>query len=318
MPIIRKQLKPSDVYPEDMRYVPETDMVQRFVDGEWKDAPGSDPRRQTLFPPRVTSDTACDAAQSVVDAFKNQIDGILLAIDNGATAFAIAGTILGLFSFGPFGVLIGIALFIADQMLSAGTTALTAALTPEVYDQLVCILQCRMDNNGRLDQASFNEVLADVSAQIGGLAAGILNSMLNLAGFGGVNNLGALGSSTGDCSECDCGLCDLELWTTVYLGSVVEVGENYIDIASVNEPGVYGNHRAAIGTGDEDLCCCLFSMELLSGGVDAVYKYIVCGTPIVNEASYTINFPTTVVEVSTVAIDAGSPFVARFTFTACS
>ena len=202
MPIVRRQLKPSDVYPEDIRYNSDTDTVQSLINDEWVDNPAADPRTQTTFPPRLTSDPPCDAAQSVVDAIKAQIDAILTAIDNAQTAFTIAGLILGLFTFGVFEIFIAIALAIAGAMLDAGTSALSAALTDPVYHTLVCILRCHMNSSGRIIPGELGAVEADVSDQIGGLAATILNSMLSLAGEGGINNLASLGTSTGDCSDC--------------------------------------------------------------------------------------------------------------------
>ena len=204
MPIIRRKLAPSDVYPSDIRYDPDTDKVQRLIDGTWQDAPESDPRTQTTLPPRTTTDPACDGAQSIVDALKGQIDQILIAIDNGATAFTIAGLILGLLSFGVFAIFIAIALFIADQMLTAGSTALEAALTESVYDDLACILYCNMNSSGRLTPGSLPLIMGDVTTEIGGLGATIINAMLALAGEGGLNNLASLGTSTGDCSACGC------------------------------------------------------------------------------------------------------------------
>src|SRR6187431_2802895 len=117
MPIIRKKLSPDEVYPTTIRYNPDTDTVQSLIDGEWVDNPAVDPRTNTLFPPRITSDSKCDAAQSVSDASQNQIAQIITAIGNGATAFTIAGFILGLLSFGVFAIFISIALAIADAMI---------------------------------------------------------------------------------------------------------------------------------------------------------------------------------------------------------
>lgn len=219
MPIVRKQLKPSDVYPEDIRYVPETDQVQRLVNGEWKNSPESDPRHQTTVPPRTTTDTRCDAAQSVTDAFHNQIDQLLTAIDNSGTAFTIAGIILSLFTFGPFGVFISIALVIANAMLDAGTTALEAALTPEAYDDMMCALYCQMDGSGRITAEGLGNAEAEITDKVGGLGAVILNAMLSLAGDGGVNNLAALGVSTGDCADCNCGVCTFDGDLALFFGS---------------------------------------------------------------------------------------------------
>lgn len=232
MPLIRKQLKPSDVYPENIRYDQDTDTVQSNINGDWVDNPEADPRHQTTYPPRMTSDTKCDAAQSVTDAFKNQIDGILTAIDNGATAFTIAGFILSIFSFGVFAVFIGLALYIADQMLSAGTTALEAALTDPVWEDFKCILYCNMTPDGRLNYTSIETVKNEVNIKIGGLAATILNGMLQLSGEGGVNNLAALGEAEGICIDCECdNYPEIEWWTQ---GSEVTPG-----VVTLVAPGTY-------------------------------------------------------------------------------
>jgi len=207
MPIIRRRLDPATVYPTDIRYDPDTDKVQRKINGDWVDAPESDPRHATTLPPRLTSDPACDAARSVADALKGQIDQILTAIDNSGTAFTVAGIILSVFSFGVFAVFVSIALTIANAMLDAGTSALSAALTPTVFDQLTCILSCHMNSQGRITADGIAAAESDVTGQIGGLGATILNAMLSLAGEGGVNNLGAIGTSTGDCSGCECSWC---------------------------------------------------------------------------------------------------------------
>ena len=204
MPIVRRRLKASDVYPDDIRYQPAGDKVQRFIDGDWKDAPESDPRTQTTLPPRVTADTKCDAAQSVVDALANQITAINTAIDNAQTLATIAGLILGLFSFGVFAIFINIALAIAGYMFDAGTAAINATLTPAAFDQLACILYCHMDSNGRVLKGSLPLIYDDIVAQISLPGAQVLISMLELAGEGGINNLAALGTATGDCSACGC------------------------------------------------------------------------------------------------------------------
>ena len=248
MPIIRKRLQPSDVYPDDIRYQPAGDKVERFIDGEWKESPESDPRKQTTLPPRVTADTRCDAAQSVADALENQITAINTAIDNAQTVATIAGLILGLFSFGVFAIFINIALAIAGYMLDLGTAAINAALPPTAFDTLACILYCHMDNNGRLKKDHLPLVYDDLAAQIGGVGSGVLISFLQLAGEGGINNLAAVGSSTGDCSGCDCddswcylfefdvvGAADWQKSTTDgFFNGVVTFGTGWVATDAVN------------------------------------------------------------------------------------
>lgn len=204
MPIIRRRLNPADVYPNDIRYNPAGDKVERLIDGEWKESPQSDPRRNNTLPPRITADTRCDAAQSVSDAMKNQIDQILTAIDNAQTLATIAGLILGLFSFGVFAIFINIALAIADYMLGLGTTAINASLTPTAWDTFTCILYCYMDDDGRIQDADLTNIYQDLTDQIGLPGSQVLIEFLSLAGHGGINNLAAVGSSTGDCDECGC------------------------------------------------------------------------------------------------------------------
>lgn len=206
MPIVRRRLRESDVYPDDIRYNENGDKVERFIDGEWKESPESDPRKQTTLPPRITTDTKCDAGRSVADALQNQITEIATAIDNAQTVATIAGLILGLFSFGVFAIFINIALAIAGYMLDAGTAAINSSLPSTAYDALTCILSCYFDNNGRLKTGSLPAIYQDIADNIALPGAQVLISMLELAGEGGVNNLAAAGTSTGDCSSCDdCG-----------------------------------------------------------------------------------------------------------------
>lgn len=270
MPLIRKKLIEAEVYPDNIRYNPDTDTVQSLVDGEWVDNPAVDPRTQTTFPPRVTDDTRCDAAQSVSDAFKNQIDAIILAVDNGSTAFTIAGLILGLLSFGVFAIFISIALTIADAMIGAGASALTAALTGAVYEQFTCILYCHMNGDGRLQPGGFQAIQDDIDAYIGGLAAVVLNSMVVLAGEGGINNLASLGQSTGNCSgctDCDC-LHDFD----VEIGTFVSIGDDmlghYIELDAVFAVHSGNAYYWAV-VGGEGFCCIYQTFAVVSGGISS-------------------------------------------------
>lgn len=261
MPIIRKQLKPADVYPDNIRYNAGTDAVQSLINGNWVDNPEADPRHQTNLPPRATSQTDCDAAQSVVDALKGQIAGISDAIENGSTLFTIAGIILSIFTFGAFAVFISIALTIGDAMLNAGTAAIEAALTNTVWEQLRCIIFCQMDDNGRIDAAGLTAIETKVNDQIGGLGATIINSMLSLAGEGGINNLGAIGTSTGDCSGCGCApVCEEALnpdnWTFgIVISAVIEAGGTILyELASEDNGGTQNVQWKDKGT---EGCCCV-------------------------------------------------------------
>lgn len=280
MPIIRKKLVASEVYPDTIRYNPDTDTVESLIDGVWTPNPDVDPRTTTLYPPRITGSTRCDAAASVSDAFKNQIDQTIVAVGNAATAFTIAGLILGLLSFGVFAIFISIALTIADAMIGAGAAALTAALTPSVYDQFTCILYCNMDGNGRLQPGGLAAVQGDVTAQIGGLAATVLNSMVALAGEGGINNLASLGTSTGSCggcTDCDC-IHDYD----VLVGNFVAIGDDmtghFIQVTAV-AAGYAGIPAFWAVVGGEDFCCNYVSAAVTSGAISSGGLFDCSGNP---------------------------------------
>lgn len=280
MPIIRKKLEPAQVYPTNMRYNAATDTVETLIGDEWVENPDGDPRNQTTFPARITANPACDAAASVTAALKNQIDGVITAIDGSQTAFTIAGIILSLFTFGIFGVFISLALFLAHAMLDAGTASINTALTSTAYDTLTCILFCQFGSDGRLVPGGFSSAKSDVDSQIGGLGATILNAMLSLAGEGGINNLAALGETTGDCDDCPvCEVCEnvnqFHLYSYGYttFGLDIEYGDGWLEIT----PQLYagdGAYYITLSTENAALCCTPVALEYLDGIDKATFYHI--------------------------------------------
>lgn len=254
MPIIRRRLKPSDVSPDGLRYNQATGNVETFIDGAWTPSPGSDPRNVTLFPPRATADPRCDAAASVTAAFENQINNILVAIDHADTLYAIAGLILGLFEFGPFAIFISLALALAAYMLGAGVAVIENSLTPAAWESFKCVLYCHMSDNGQLPSGDLGNVQSEIDTEIGGVGAFILNSMLNISGVGGVNNLAALGNSTGDCSGCNCSTtwCYLFNFATSDGGWTVVTSAGYNNGSWNGDPGWHGtDHLNTVANPDD-------------------------------------------------------------------
>lgn len=289
MPVIRRQLIPSEVYPDDIRYNETTETVQSLINGEWVDNPAADPRNQTSYPPRLTANPACDAAESVKLAFKGQIDGILTAIDGSQTAFTIAGIILSLFAFGIFGVFIALAMFLAHTMLDAGTAAIQASLTSTAYDKFTCILFCNMDGDGRIT-GNLAVIKAQINSQIGGLGGNILNAMLTLAGEGGVNNLASLGTATGDCSACSCVTCEdiaeFHLWSygSQAFGLDISYADSWIEIT----PELYtgdGAYYVTLSTEDNTKCCQLVDLIYLDNQAHSDFYHIWNGCGESNEFS---------------------------------
>lgn len=279
MPIIRRKLDENTVYPTNLRYNPDTDTVQSLVNDEWVDNPAADPRKQTTFPPRITASPACDAAQSVADALENQLGLVIDAIGAASTLFTIAGLILGLFTFGTFDIFISIALTLGGAMVDAGAPTLEDALSPAKFQTLKCILRCQFDGSGRITDSGMLTAKSQVDDQIGGLGALILNAMLSLAGTGGVNNLASLGTSTGDCSECD--PCGDPCYThfNITIGTLLGVFDGYMRVQSANYGGT---SIIQIDTGDPAICCKLLDVRDVSGGENISARYhILCGQAIV-------------------------------------
>jgi hypothetical protein len=322
LPVIRRKLDPNEVYSETTRYDQDTDTVQSFVNGEWVDNPAADPRTQTLFPPIATSDPACDGAQRASDAFEGEIDEIITLISETSTFFTIAGAILALFEFGPFGLFIILAIALAHAMLDIGATALTAAFAGDVWDKFKCILFCHMGTDGRIKPGEFGAVQSDVTAKIGGTAGTIINAMLSIAGEAGVNNLAALGTATGDCADCECGdppCTSLPDWEAVSgAGTIINRTSRYIDVAADHSSGQW---QAGIKSPDANstaaICCCLSSIEVIDGSSGAaVYCYNLCGEPL-NDFSWAHcgllpNGATEIVMVAVASVTGG--FTIRFHF----
>jgi hypothetical protein len=186
-----------------------------------------------------------------------------------------------LLSFGVFAIFISIALTVADGMIGAGASALTAALTGAVYDQLKCILYCHMNPQGQVSEGQLAAIEADVTAQIGGLAATTINSMLSLAGFAGVSNLASLGTSTGDCS--DCTDCDCLHPGDVLVGDFVEIGDDltghYIEVTAVAS-GWEGIPAFWAVVGGDDFCCTYQTFVVVSGTIASGGLFDCNGNPI--------------------------------------
>lgn len=160
-------------------------------------------------------------------------------------------------------------------MLDAGTTAINAALTPAVYHKFVCILNCNMDAMGRLVGGSLGDIYSRIDEDIGGLGAVILKAEVGLAVEGGINNLGALGTSTGDCSDCICSTCPLDNWV-VQVGTEISRTEATITADSFQSGS---DHIIALNSPGTNMDCCSMTYELISGATPTLIGAIDCANP---------------------------------------
>lgn len=228
MQIVRKQLNANDVYPMSLQYDPATDKVQHTSDGgaTWQDAPGSDPRKLSPFPPRSTAHTQCDAAASMVHELKAIVDATVTALQGGAVAAAI-GTVIILImaTFGAFAILLALFLVFVDLAGDAGYAAISTAFTTTVWTNVRCILLKYIKSDGTLAAGCLPRIKADITEIIGGLPATLLNPLLDAIGEGGLNSFAALGTETGDCSSCVTTWGYLEYFRPVLLPGTIPGGD---------------------------------------------------------------------------------------------
>jgi hypothetical protein len=193
-------------------YDPDTDSIKQTLDGgaTFFDNPGADPRHNApyQFPPVEADDPRCQAAANMVRYYSDLIDQVVLVVDEAGTAEGLLAIILPfVIELGPFGILIELVLGVAFILFSAGATAISAAFTSTVFDDLLCILFCNLESDGSCTADDLAEIKAQVDSIIGGLAAAVLDGMFFLQGEVGLSNAGTIGEAPADCDACNCGWC---------------------------------------------------------------------------------------------------------------
>jgi hypothetical protein len=117
-----------------------------------------------------------------------------------SAATGMLATILALIPLG--GILTDIIFGTASALAAVGAVALTEAFTTEVYDQLLCIFLNRDGSDGQIDATSLALIRSDIDAQIGGVAATVLQLLIDTVGEVGLSNAGSGYALTGDCVVC--------------------------------------------------------------------------------------------------------------------
>jgi len=193
-------------------YDPDCDCIKQTLDGgaTYFENPDADPRHGDVFryPPVDADDPRCQAAANMVRWISDLIDEVVLVVDTAGTAEGLVAIVLPLvLELGPFGILIDLVLGVCFLLFSAGATAISAAFTSTVYDQLTCIFDCHISPDGTVTAAQLALIQADIASQIGGLVQTVLDAMFLLMGEVGLSNAGATGAAPSDCSACDCEWC---------------------------------------------------------------------------------------------------------------
>jgi len=210
--MIRKQLSDSEISPTNIRYNTTTHKIQITIDGgtTWVNYP-DDPRSNPIYrlPPRAGSSPQCNAAANMTAHVSDYVTTALLTA--GAVE-AIAATVLdfGLIIFpvtGVVGLLVDLIAVTVSNLVALGTTAIAAAMTSGVYDQLTEIIYCRSSSDGQVSASQLADIEAKVSASISTTAALIINSILEMWGSVGLSNVGTQGTAAGSCGSYACEWC---------------------------------------------------------------------------------------------------------------
>jgi len=208
MQIIRGRLSPQDYGNTSIRYNSTTDTVEFSPDNgaTWVDAPSADPRHSSIFlkPPLATMDARCDSAAGKVKWIKDFLDSLTALLVGGATAFGLVNVALGvLSSVFPPSALVLLVVNACETLFGIGATALTAALTNDQYDLLLCIFLCNASLDGTVDADKLATIETLINDQLNTTAALVINLVLSIQGEVGLSNAGVVEAVTGDCSDCD-------------------------------------------------------------------------------------------------------------------
>jgi len=213
---IRKRLSSNEVTPTNIRFIPPNDtypdgMVQQTFDGgeTWVDKPLIDPRHSPIyqFPPRGSSSdtTRCDAAANLRSALETVIN---ILIDAPDAISVINGWLNYVVRFMPeIGFIITILQYIHD-LLATLKPYLTAAFTSEVYDGIQCFMYCRLDESGQMNSDGLGSLITDICTAYDSTVCTVCQAVLQTWwSTVGCNNASAIGSETGDCTDCACQWC---------------------------------------------------------------------------------------------------------------
>jgi len=223
------------------------------------------------FPPPVIpegEDLTCQLADSAVVLIKEQIGDQLTDDMSRYTLQQLISdwtkTVIG--TSNPFQALL---LVVTNQIFALLISAVRAALTDDVYDRLRCIFQSHMNSTGFFDGTAWEGVRSDILSQITGIGGVFLEHLVYLIGNGGLSNLARAGAGSAD-AVC-CPECSPDVWFTTILdgeavGSIIEVGFNYVIVQSVAHHSFGGlTGEISIETTADDQCCLITGVTYSTG-----------------------------------------------------
>lgn len=204
MKVIMKRLYEGEGLPPNTRWDETCECVQStFDDGAtWVDTPGADPRYNpgNLAPPNDTTDPRCSAAAGMRVRIEQVLDAVFLADALIDAANAVFGVIL--FFNPPARLIWAIIIVVCEALYAIGLAALAASFTEAAYDELQCIFYRNIDNDGQMSAAQLSAINTEICSTMDVTVCAAMGLILNMLGFVGMSNAGALFGEDSDCDEC--------------------------------------------------------------------------------------------------------------------
>jgi len=200
--IIRKRLYEQEGLPYNVRWDETCECVQSLFGDTWVDNPAADPRYNpgNLAPPNSETDPRCSAAFGMRTKIENIMDAFFLAqslIEAANAIFAlITVTLPGV------GLIWRVIFAVVEALIAIGSAALIASFTDEAYDELQCIFYNNIDEDGQMSQQQFEDTNTQICEDMDFTICAAMGLMMNMLGFVGMSNAGAMFGEEGDCSEC--------------------------------------------------------------------------------------------------------------------
>ncbi len=285
-------------------------------------APEQDPRNSSpVFPPvpgEPSTDKNCDSAAGMSLLIKEGI-GDQLSEDMGRYTLAQliedwVKTVIQ--TSNPFLALINI---VANQIFALLISAVIAALTEEVYQQLTCIFYCNMAEDVSFDEGRWATVRSNILSQITGIAGVFLEHLVFLLGKVGLTNLArSQVGATGDCSDCSCSDSCGATWEVMGAshGTIISSDTTSITVEASNAGA---NYYVLIHTVPDTDCCVIVSSELVSGDAPTLTGWTDCGnTPSEGAPQHTGIFGYNSYCVNYFQQQGATPFTVKITFAPCA
>lgn len=263
----------------------------------WVNAPDEDPRNNvTLSPPPVIGegeDGKCKAANSGVAMFKKQQSDNNKLIQGAASIAEISAQVIAFIIAAGLATITGGAGIVLVGAINAFISGVIAsefesAFDDAFWDKFLCALYCNMGDDLTFDEGQFQAVKGEMLTESNILARTWIDKYLFALGAKGLTNLirmGALGTLS--CDNCDCPGCEMEdwdLWSSRYsnLGTVVERGDDYIEMTSQLAPD-FGAQAVGITSSH---CCYYDKVELVDGTLPGFVLAWYCGTANTGSANF--------------------------------